>query len=92
MFRNSRELRQVIETVDTFGDISSTVRPGRMEPIAHNAIMHALEVRSRGNYRSINSNGNPNTIDDTGMVDMTNVLNIMDEKKSSNRTTRTNKY
>ena len=63
-----------------------------MEPIAHNAIMHALEVRSRGNYQSIISNGNPNTIDDTGMVDMTNVLNIMDEKKSSNRTTRTNKY
>ena len=80
MFRNSRELRRVIETVDTFGDISSTVRPGRMEPIAHNAIMHALEVRSRGNYRSINSNGNPNTIDDTGTVDMTNVLNIIDEK------------
>ena len=80
MFRNSRELRGVIETVDTFGDISSTVRPGRMEPIALNAIMHALEVRSRGTYQLINSNGNPNTIDDTGMVDMTNVLNIINEK------------
>ena len=80
MFRNSRELRRVIETVDTFGDILSTVRPGRMEPIAYNAIMHALEVRSRGTSRSINLNGNPNTIDDTGMVDMTNVLNIIDEK------------
>ena len=54
-----------------------------MEPIAHNAIMHALEVRSRGHYQSINSNGNPNTIDDTGMVDMTNVLNIIDEKNKA---------
>ena len=50
-----------------------------MAPIAHGTIMHALEVRARGSYLAINLNGNP-TIDETGTVDMTNVVNVLDKR------------
>ena len=69
----------MIETIDIHGETSRTVQHGRMAPIAHGAIMHALEIRSRGSYPSSNLNGNP-TIDETGTVDMTNVINVLEER------------
>ncbi len=69
----------MIDTIDVFEETSRSVQHGRMATIAHNTIMHALDIRARGHYRSSNPSDNPTT-DETGMVDMTNIINVLEER------------
>ncbi len=69
----------MIETIDVDGATTRSVQQGRMATIAHEAIMHALDYRARGPHLP-NKPNDSSTIDETGTVDMANIMYVLEER------------
>ena len=78
-YKNIQNYQRVIETIDNIGTSTRTVLQGRMNPIVHNTILQALDHRARMTQFPRTLNDSP-TIDETGTVDMNNIMHVLEEK------------